>query len=246
VAKHQSQKRSPQPVSSTGTKLAENSFESQLQALLKQQKYRQALEEIKKIHRTHPDLEFTPKESEIWYLRGQQELQKLDFKQAEQSFRRALELGLVGEVHYWQAKCLLELNKLDAALKLLGDAFAAGLLAKDYNICYLKLLWLKGDTAKVEELIGQQAKRFSAAQLHWVRGVLALNQGHPEAALTSFQKIKRPLTPGDLPAAWIVYSQQKSGNWQAAAKELGLQSSIYTFGRPKYLYQFKRQIGQMV
>jgi tetratricopeptide (TPR) repeat protein len=235
VAKHQSQQRSPQPVSSTGTKLAENPFESQLQALLKQKKYRQALEEIKKIHRTHPDLEFTPKESEIWYLRGQQEFQKLDFKQAEQSFRRALELGLVGEVHYWQAKCLLELNKLDAALKLLGDAFAAGRLAKDYNICYLKLLWLKGDNAKVEELIGQQAKRFSTAQLHWVRGVLALKQGQPEAALTSFQKIKRPLTPGDLPGAWIAYSQQTIGNWQAAARELGLQSSIYTFSRPKYL-----------
>ncbi|MBW4617828.1 MAG: tetratricopeptide repeat protein [Cyanosarcina radialis HA8281-LM2] len=235
MAKQQSQKRSPQQVSSKGTELAVNSFESQLQALLKQKKYRQALEEIKKIQRTHPDMEFTPKESEIWCLRGQQELQKLDFQQAEKSFGRALELGLVGEVHYWQAKCLLELNKLDAALKLLGEAFESGRLAKDYNICYLKLLWLKGDIAKVEELIDRQAKRFSAAQLHWVRGVLALKQGQPEAALTSFQKIKRPLTPGDLPTAWIAYSQQMSGNWQAAAKELGLQSSIYTFSRPKYL-----------
>jgi tetratricopeptide (TPR) repeat protein len=207
----------------------------QLQELLKQKKYRQALEEIKKIQRTHPEIEFTPKESEIWLLRGQQEFQKQDFKQAEKSFGRALELGLVGDAHYWQAKCLLELNQLDAALKLLGDAFKTGTLIKDYSICYLKLLLLKGDTATVEQLIDQQSKRFSAAQLHWVRGVLALKHGQPEVALTSFQKIKRPITPGDLPNAWIIYSQQISGNWNAAANLLGLQSSRYIFSRPKYL-----------
>lgn len=235
MAKHQSKQRSQQHVSSTGTELTENSFGMQLQELLKQKKYRQALEEIKKIQRAHPEIEFTPKESEIWLLRGQQEFQKQDFKQAEKSFGRALELGLVGDVHYWQAKCLLELNQLDAALKLLRDAFEAGNLIKDYSICYLKLLLLKGDTATVEQLIDKQAKRFSAAQLHWVRGVLALKHGQPEAALTSFQKIKRPITPGDLPNAWIIYSQQLSGNWNAAANLLGLQSSRYIFSRPKYL-----------
>ncbi len=235
MAKHQSKQRSQQQVSTAGTELTENSLKMQLQELLKQKKYRQALEEIKKIQRSHPDIEFTPKESEIWLLRGQQEFQKQDFKQAEKSFVRALEFGLVGEVHYWQARCLLELKQLDAALNLLRNAFEAGTLSKDYSICYLKLLLLKGDTATVEELINQQPKRFSAAQLHWVRGVLALKNGQPEAALSSFQKIKRPITPGDLPTAWIVYSQQVSGDWNAAANLLGLQSSRYTFGKPKYL-----------
>ncbi len=235
MAKHQSKQRSQQHVSSTGTEITENSFGMLLEELLDLKKYRQALEEIKKIQRTHPEIEFTPKESEIWLLRGQQEFQKQDFKQAEKSFGRALELGLVGDVHYWQAKCLLGLNQLDAALKLLGDAFKTGTLIKDYSICYIKLLLLKGDTATVEQLIDQQSKRFSAAQLHWVRGVLALKHGQPEVALTSFQKIKRPITPGDLPNAWIIYSQQISGNWNAAANLLGLQSSKYIFSRPKYL-----------
>jgi tetratricopeptide (TPR) repeat protein len=240
VAKHQSKQRSQQQVSSTETKLAENSFEMQLQELLKQKKYRQALEEIKKIQRSHPEIEFTPKESEIWVLRGQQEFQKQDFKQAEKSFGRALEFGLVGEAHYWQARCLLELKQLDAALNLLRNAFEAGTLSKDYSICYLKLLLLKGDTATVEQLINEQSKRFSAAQLHWVRGVLALKNGQPEAALTSFQKIKRAITSGDLPIAWIVYTQQVSGNWDAAANILGLKSSgrssdLMIYGKPKYL-----------
>ncbi|MBD2535056.1 tetratricopeptide repeat protein [Nostoc flagelliforme FACHB-838] len=240
MAKHQSKQRSQQHVSNTGTKVAENSFQMQLQELLKQKKYRQALEEIKKNQRLHPDIEFTPKESEIWLLRGQQEFQKQDFKQAEKSFVRALEFGLVGEVHYWQARCLLELKQLDAALNLLRNAFEVGTLSKEYSICYLKLLLLKGDTATVEQLINEQSKRFSAAQLHWVRGVLALKKGQPEAALTSFQKIKQAITDGDSPIAWIVYTQQVSGHWDAAANILGLKSSgrssdLMNYGEPKYL-----------
>lgn len=235
MAKHQSKQYSQQQVFSTGTELTENSFGIAIQELLKQQKYRQALSEIKKIQRAHPEMKFSPQESEIWFLRGQQEFQQQNFKQAQKSFGRALELGLVGDVHYWQAKCLLELNQLDAALKLLHDAFETGKLVKDYRICYLKLLLLKEDTDTVEKLITEQPKRFSAAQLHWVRGVLALKQGQPETALTSFQKIKRPITPGDLPIAWIIYSQQVSGNWSAAANLLELHSSRSIFRTPKYL-----------
>ncbi|MCC5627388.1 tetratricopeptide repeat protein [Nostoc sphaeroides CHAB 2801] len=240
MAKHQSKQRSQQHVSNTGTKVGENSFQMQLQELLKQKKYRQALEEIKKNQRLHPDIEFTPKESEIWFLRGQQEFQKQDFKQAEKSFVRALEFGLVGEVHYWQARCLLELKQLDAALNLLRNAFEAGTLSQDYSICYVKLLLLKGDTATVEQLINEQSKRFSAAQLHWVQGVMALKNGQPEAALTSFQKIKQAITDRDSPIAWIVYTQQVSGHWDAAANILGLKSSgrssdLMNYGDPKYL-----------
>ncbi|MEA5618212.1 tetratricopeptide repeat protein [Cronbergia sp. UHCC 0137] len=234
-SKHQSKQRSQQQVSSTETKVTENSFQNQLQELLNQKKYRQALEEIKKHQRLQPNIEFTPKESEIWLLRGQQEFQKQDFKQAEKSFSRALEFGLVGEVHYWQAKCLLELKQLDPAINLLRNAFVAGTLPKDYSICYLKLLLLKGDIATVEQLIQEQSKRFSANQLHWVRGVLALKNGQPEAALTSFQKIKRAVTDGDLPLAWIVYTQQVSDNWDAAANLLGLKSPSFAHSQAKYL-----------
>ena len=235
MAKQQSKQRSQQQVSRTGTELSENSWAMKLEELLKQQKYRQALSEIPKIQRSHPEIKLSAMESEIWFLRGQQEWQKPNLKQAEKSFRRALELGLVGEVHYWQAKCLLELNQLDAALKLLRDAFETGKLLKDYRICYLKLLLLKGDTTTVEQLIKEQSQRFSAAQLHWARGVLALKQGQPEAALTSWPKIKRPLTPGDVPMAWIIYTQQVSGNWNAAANLLELHSSRNILSQPKYL-----------
>ncbi len=235
MVKNKSKQHSQPQVSSTETKVAENSFQQQLQELLNQKKYRQALEEIKKNQRLQLNTEFTPPESEIWLLRGQQEFQKQDFKQAEKSFTRALEFGLVGEVHYWQARCLLELKQLDPALKLLKNAFEAGNLPKEYSISYLKLLLLKGDTATVEQLIQEQSKRFSANQLHWVRGVLALKNEQPEAALTAFQKIKRAVTDGDLPIAWIVYTQQVSGNWDAAAHLLGLKSPSSAYNQPKYL-----------
>nr|WP_202895807.1 tetratricopeptide repeat protein [Iningainema tapete] len=207
-----------------------------MQELLEQKKYRQALEEIKKIQRSQPNIEFSFKVADIWLLRGQQEFQKQDFKQAEKSFSRALEMGLVGEVHYWQTRCLLELHQLDAAVKLLRDAFEAGKLPENYSIYYLKLLFLKGDTATVEQLINQNSKQFNAAQLNWVQGILALKNGQPEAALTFFQKIKRPLTPGDVPSAWIAYSQQLNGNWDAAANILGLESQpSRSYSRAKYL-----------
>lgn len=225
---------------SKGRSPAQNSFQVQLQGLLRQQKYRQALEEIKKARRANPEVEFTPSEAEILSLRGQQEFQKGDFKQAETSFRQALELGLSGEAHYWIARCLLSKNRLDAALEFIQKAFEQGSLPKDYAICYLKLLLLKGDTATVEQLIGKQAKRFSAAQLHWIRGVLALKAEQPKAALAAFAKIKRPLTPGDVPEAWIAYTQQALGNWNAASTVLGLQVSEirgFPFGEPKFLKQ---------
>lgn len=217
---------------------SESAFQGQLQSLLQQKKYRQALEEIKKVRRTQPDVKFQPTEAEIWLLRGQQEFQKADLKSAENSFRQALSLGLLGEAHYWLAKSLVALNRLDAALDLIRRDFEQGTLPKEFAICYLKLLLLKGDIPTVEQLMAKQSKRFSAPQLHWVRGVLALKQGEPETALTSFQKIKRPLTPGDLPDAWMVYAQQASGLWEVAAVKLGLASTSRwgaMYGKPKFL-----------
>ena len=229
-----------QPSSQSGLKPLSDSeaAQSQLQGLLKQQKYRQALDEFKKIRSRYPDLKLSPSEAEIWLLRGQQEFDKSDYKQAETSFRRSLEQGLQGIAHYWLARTLLQLNRLDAALTLIQTAFEQGQLPKDYAICYLKLLLLKGETATVETLIGKQAKRFNAAQLHWVRGVLALKSEQPDAALTAFQKVKRPLTPGDRPDAWVIYTQQTLGHWTAASSLLGLGTTAvwgFSLVEPKYL-----------
>ncbi|HEY9641976.1 MAG TPA: tetratricopeptide repeat protein, partial [Coleofasciculaceae cyanobacterium] len=166
-----------------------------------------------------------------------QEFQQGDLKQAETSLRRALQLGLAGEVHYWLVKCLLSLNRLDAAIALIRTAFADGSLPKDYSICYAKLLLLQGDTAAVEQLLNKQAKRFSAAQQHWLRGVLALKAEQPAVALDAFQKVKRPLTPGDRPNIWQIYTQQALHNWDAAALKLGLTAtSMWGFSptRPTY------------
>jgi tetratricopeptide (TPR) repeat protein len=197
-----------------------------LTGLIRQQKYRQALDEIKKVRRTDPEIRFSPSEAEIFSLQGQQEFEKQSFKHAETSFRRALDLGLKGEAHYWIARSLLAQKRLDAAFEFIKKAFDDQTLPKDYAICYLKLLLLKGETETVEALISKQSKRFSAAQMHWGRGVLALKAEQPEDALVSFEKIKRPLTPGDLPTAWVAYTRQQLGNWTVAGNLLGLRSPL--------------------
>jgi hypothetical protein len=84
------------------------------------------------------------------------------------------------------------------------------------------LLLLKGDTATVEQLLSKLSKRFPAAQQHWLRGVLALKAQQPEAALTAFQKVKRPVPPSDRPNIWQIYTQQALHQWEAAALQLGL------------------------
>ncbi len=212
-------------------------FQAQLQGLLKQQKYRQALDEIKRQRQRQPDVVFKPSEAEIWLFRGQQDFEKGEYKQAEPSFRRALEQGLQG-AYYWLARSLVQLNRLDDALAVITPAFEQGKLPKEDAVCYLKLLLLKGETGTVETLISKQAKRFSAAQLHWVRGVLALKAKQPDVALPLFQKIKRPLTAGDRPDVWVIYTHQQLGNWTVAGNLLGLQATSawgFSFVEPKYL-----------
>lgn len=234
------QRNSKQAGSSPGNAIAPDPFSVLLQGLLQQGKYRQALDEIKRGRRNNPDLKFTPSEAEIWSLRGQQEFDKGEIKQAETSFRRALEQGLVGEAHYWIGRCLLAQNKLDAALALVRESFEQGQLPKEYAIGYLKLLLLKEDVATVEHLISKQSKRFSAAQLHWTRGVLALKAGQPQDALASFQKIKRPITPDDCPDAWLAYTYQQMEDWDKAGQQLGLYPSSpwgFSLLGPKYLQE---------
>jgi hypothetical protein len=115
---------------------------------------------------------------------------------------------------------LLAQNRLDTPLELIKSAFESKTLPKEDGICYLKLLLIQGDRDTVESLVKTQAKRFSAAQLHWVQGVLELQSGKPKFALMSFGKLKKPLTPGDSIEAWIVYSHQQQGNWDDAGHAL--------------------------
>jgi tetratricopeptide (TPR) repeat protein len=198
--------------------------QAKIEALLKEKKYRQAIDEIKALHRSQPDLKLTIDEAGVWALRGYHELVKEDYKAAENSFRQSLKLGSVDEAYYGIAKALLRQNRLDTALDLIRDAFDRKALPKDDAICYLKLLLIKGDRETVESLISTQSKRFSAAQLHWVRGVLAVKSDDPKTAVTSFLKVKKPLTRGDSIDAWVVYSYQQQQDWDSAALKLGLPS----------------------
>jgi len=195
--------------------------------MLEQRKYRQALEEIKKYQRSHPDIKLKAQEAEIWCLRGQWEFEKKDFKQAEQSLRRSLEIAPVKEAFYWQIRCLLQLNQIDTAIKLAKDAFVTEKLSAEENIYYLKLLLLKGEISTVTQLIDQQPQKFSPKHLDWVKGVLKLKQGNTEDALALFQEINSPNTPGDAPEAWVIYTQQISDNFEAAAHSLANHFSEY-------------------
>jgi tetratricopeptide (TPR) repeat protein len=206
--------------------------QSQLQNLLSQKKYRQAIDEMKKIQRSQPDLVFTPTEADVWRLRGQQELEKKEFKAAESSFRQILKLGVSVDVYYWLAKTLLVQNRLDGALELIRDAFESKILPKEDGICYLKLLLINGAFETVENLITTQSKRFTAAQVHWARGVLELQADQVKFAIVSFTKLKKNLTPGDSMEAWIAYTYQKMENWKEAGAKLGI-SSFSIFGMQK-------------
>jgi tetratricopeptide (TPR) repeat protein len=205
--------------------LARFMSQSQLQNLLAQKKYRQAIEAIKTLRRSQPDLVTSPTEAEIWSLRGHQELENKDFKAAENSFRQSLKLGQI--LYYGLAKALLGQNRLDVALDLIRKAFEDKTLSKEEGICYFKLLLIKGDRSTVESLIQTQSKRFSAGQLHWAKGVLALQSGDPQAASVAFGKLKKtPLTPGEFPDAWLIYSYQQADRWESAAAKLGFVGSF--------------------
>jgi len=227
VAKRKAKQKQQSPSATIkGEAQSGTSFQAQLKQLLDQKKYRKALDKIKQARRGDPDLQFSPSEATIWSLRGQQEFSQDNFKQAESSFRRALELGLNGEAHYWIAKCYLELNQLDKALDLIRQAFDNNLLSKDYIACYLKLLLLNGDTDTVEDLITHQTQHFSKAQILWARAALALSSGDPAAALPLLKRSKNILTPGHVPNAWLAYTHQQLKDWDAAAANLNLNTAF--------------------
>jgi tetratricopeptide (TPR) repeat protein len=207
---------------SKGPVSAQERLQAQLQTLIEQKKYRQALDRFKQIRQTHPEIQISPSEAEIWVLQGKQEFNQKNYRQAGSSFRQALSLGLVGEAHYWIAKSLLALEQFDEALAEIRTAFEGKVLPKEYAGCYLKLLFHQGDRATVTELISKQTKRFLMPQVHWARGILALQANDFKEALAHFQKMGRPATPGDAPSAWIAYTHQKAGNWAQAGSHLGI------------------------
>ena len=204
-----------------GSSLSGSRLAQQLPILIEQKRYREALNKLPKIRRSYPELEITPSEEILWSLRGQQEWAQGNYPQAEKSFRKSLELGLNGEAHYWLAKCLLSSERLEEAVELFRTAFDTQVLPTDYAGCYLKLLFLVGETATVQELIDRQPQRFDPEQLHWARGMLALQAGEPANALVHFQKMQQPATPDDCPDAWLIYTQQQLPNWSAAESLLG-------------------------
>jgi tetratricopeptide (TPR) repeat protein len=203
---------------------AQERLQVQLQTLIEQKKYRQALDRFKQIHQTHPEIQISPSEAEIWVLQGKQEFNQKNYRQAGSSFRQALNLGLVGEAHYWIAKSLLALEQFDEALAEIRNAFEGKVLPKEYAGCYLKLLFHQGDSSTVTQLISKQSKRFLMPQVHWARGILALQAKNFKEALAHFQKMGRPATPGDTPMAWMGYTHQQAGNWAQAGSNLGIRS----------------------
>ena len=211
---------------SKGPVSAQERLQAQLQTLIEQKKYRQALDRFKQIHRTHPEIHISPSEAEIWVLQGKQEFNQKNYRQAGSSFRQASNLGLTGEVQYLLAKSLLALEQFDEALAELRAAFESKILPKEYAGCYLKLLFHQGDSTAVTELISKQPKRFLMPQVHWARGILALQVKDFKEALTHFQKMGRPATPGDAPMAWIGYTHQQAGNWAQAENNLGIRPRV--------------------
>jgi tetratricopeptide (TPR) repeat protein len=207
---------------SKGPVSAQERLQAQLQTLIEQKKYRQALDRFKQIHQTHPEIQISPSEAEIWVLQGKQEFNQKNYRQAGSSFRQALNLGLAGEAHYWVAKSLLALEQFDEALTEIRTAFESKVLPKEYAGCYLKLLFHQDDSTTVAELISKQTKRFLMPQVHWARGMLALQSNDFKEALTHFQKMGRPATPGDAPSTWMAYAHQQAGNWAQAGSHLGI------------------------
>jgi tetratricopeptide (TPR) repeat protein len=204
----------------TSTTQSASSKEDSLAALVEAKQYRRAIALLERIKRSEPETVFSPPEAEIWFLKGQEELDTRLFKAADSSFRQALNLGLGGKAYYGVAQALLALDRLDEAIALLKEGFESQKLTSEFNLCYAKLLLIKGDTEAVENLIAHQKKSFKAAEIHWLKGVLALCQQDYGTSLGHLQKVNSPLTPKDNPLIWKVYALQALEKWPEASQLL--------------------------
>jgi len=151
---------------------------------------------------------FTPSE-EIWLPEAGKNSKRAISSKPTHHLRRSLRLGLNGESHHWLAKSLPSMNPMRRCL--IHDAFEDGSLPKDYSICYPKPLLLKGDTATVEQLLSQQAKRFSAAQQHWL-GSFGTERAAPRSRVDRVSEGEASVTPGDRPNIWQITPSRRSTN----------------------------------
>jgi tetratricopeptide (TPR) repeat protein len=197
-------------------------LQDQLQTLIQKKNYRQAIEKAKNIKKMHPEAEIKPSEAEIWELQGFQEYSQGQHRQAQTSLEHAVALGGREEAYYWLTKSMLATGNSATALETMRSAFENKVLTTEYAGCYLKLLFLQGAADEVAELLKTQTKRFSATQINWAKGVLAVQAGNLPTALGHFQKMKGEATPSDAPAAWIAYTHQQLGNWEKAESALNI------------------------
>ena len=197
-------------------------LEQQLQSLMAQKKYPQAIRKLQQSLKRDPDQTLKITEADIWLQQGQDALERQRYKQAEISLKKAFDLQQNNDTYYWLAKCDLAQEHSAKALALFQSAFDEKTLPKDLGGCYFKLLFINGQADVVKQLIDNQAKRFYAPQLHWARGVLALQANEQDAALSHFKKMGRLASPGDKLSVWPAYIYQQTGEWERAKTALGI------------------------
>ncbi|MGB3309731.1 MAG: tetratricopeptide repeat protein [Nodosilinea sp.] len=206
---------------------ASPALEKQLQGLIAQNRYSQALRKLQQAQKRDPDQVVSITEADIWLQQGQYEYERARYTKAENSFGQALALDPQEDAYYWLAKCYLAQNKAAEALDLFKSAFDSKTLPKDLGGCYLKLLLLNHQVEQVENLVKSQAKRFYAPHLHWARGALALQASDPNAALTHFKKMGRLASPGDSLLVWQAYAYRMLEDWPRARRLLGIPSPAF-------------------
>lgn len=199
---------------------SDQKLEKQLQNLVEQKQYPQALRKLQQSLKRNPDLNIDVREADIWLAQGKDEFEKGKYDNAEKSLHEAIAQKLYGDSHYWLAKTLLAQQKIEPALDTFQAAFDDKTLPKDFGGCYLKLLVLNDKDDVVETLIKSKGNRFYAHHLHWARGVLAIKAGHPDEALMHFSKMGRPASPADHPFSWRVYAEQGAGQWYDSEEAL--------------------------
>ncbi|ESA35340.1 tetratricopeptide tpr-1 repeat-containing protein [Leptolyngbya sp. Heron Island J] len=187
--------------------------------------YQQALTKLKRAQKLNQLSDIELSEADILLAWGINEAEQGNYRKAEETLQQAMEMGVCGEqgeAYYWLAKCLVEQDQPQAALDLVQTAFDTKQLPKQQGGCYLKLLVLNDHIDTLETLIETKKQRFYAVHIHWARGLLSLTQKSYEAALAHFDKVNRPMTPGDRPSAWRAYAKQQAGHWTDAEQTLGL------------------------
>lgn len=194
---------------------------NRVRSLIERGKLEQALRQLKQIKSSQPDKirQIAELEGEILLRQGRHALEAKRFRQAQTQFQQAAQLE-VADAHYWLARTDLAQDQPHKALESIKQAFDSEQLPKPEAGCYLKLLFLVGDTAQVQDLLEQQTKRFTADQKHWAQGVLALMAQDPTTALLHLKKVKGSVTPGDDPAVWTIHALQQAEHWQEAQEQL--------------------------